>query len=113
MAPLLLSIKERIDQMKLYVVLRDEGIRSDGYYYESDTTVLGVFNNHKKASEALVAAADNFHPNEKPVLGSYNIDTLETTRREYELNSELNDIFWIEETELNQSEFINDGGATT
>lgn len=85
---------------KIYVIMRERGIRSDGYYYESDTSIIGLRDTPEEAAKLLKNIALKFHKNEKPCMGTYN--EYGDTRIEYQISADLSDIFWIEEEYLNQ-----------
>ena len=82
--------------MLVFIVMREKGIRSDGYYDETQTTIIGVRDDWKKACELLKTAVQKFHPdpNDKPIEGAWNQfgDTLLV----YPL-ADQSDKFWIED----------------
>lgn len=77
----------------IFIVMRDEGLRSDGYYYESKTTILGVRETEEEAVELLKQITEKLHPGEKPIAGEYN--RIGDTKRQYDYGVELYDIFWV------------------
>lgn len=79
----------------IYLVMRDEGLRSDGYYYESHTSIIGARENEKEAVELLACATTTFHANEKPVHGKYG--EYGDTERGYRMAGDLYDVFWVKE----------------
>ena len=93
--------------MVVYIVMRDEGIRTDGHYYESKTLILGVRETAKEASELLDYFAKSIYPNESPVRGSFNKNG--NTELVYG-DFELEDRFWIqaESTKEHPSWKLND-----
>lgn len=78
----------------VYIIMRQEGIRSDGYYYESETTIIGIRNTPAEAALLLQAAAICYHDDEKPSYGEYN--EYGDTRIVYHIVEDLEDCFWIE-----------------
>lgn len=85
------EINEKMDP--IYIVMRREGTRTDGYYYESVVTIIGLRDDPAEASELLKAAAICFHKDEKPCRGTY--DKYGDTEIVYG-DLELEDEFWIE-----------------
>lgn len=80
---------------RVYVITRDRGIHSDGFYYEKATSIIGIFEKEKEACEMLVKISDAIYPNTKPIRGAYN-ETGETERI-YHICDDLVDEFRIEE----------------
>lgn len=78
----------------VYIIMRRKGIRSDGYYYESETTIIGIRNTPEEAALLLQAAAICFHDDEKPSYGEYN--KYGDTKIVYDIVEDLEDCFWIE-----------------
>ena len=86
-----------------YIVMREKGIRTDGYYYESDTTILGVKGSMEKAQDLLQRAVQKYHSDEKPIHGRYN----QTGDIEMAFgDSELEDRFWIEDFYQNEERLL-------
>lgn len=82
--------------MKVYVVMRENGIRSDGYYYESDTHIIGGREKKEDAIDLLQQAAKMLHPNEKPIRGTF--DQYGNTQLVFDNGADdLEDKFWIYE----------------
>lgn len=78
----------------VYIIMRQKGVRSDGYYYESETTIIGIRNTPEEAALLLQAAATCFHDCERPSYGEY--DTYGDTKIVYHIAEDLEDCFWIE-----------------
>lgn len=81
--------------MLVYIVMREKGIRSDGYYDETRTTIIGVRDDPKKAAELLKTAVHKYHPDpeDKPIEGAW--DQYGDTLLVYPLSDQY-DRFWIE-----------------
>ena len=76
-----------------YLVMREEGLRTDGYYYEAKTTILGSFYEEKDACSFLKEVAKILYADEKPLSGTYNLNG--DTQMVFG-DSELQDIIWVE-----------------
>lgn len=81
--------------IKVWIVMRDEGVRSDGYYYESDTSIIGIRETKKDALNLLNEIRNKLHPDEEPELTVCPNDV--PTRFEYHICDDLYDVFWIYE----------------
>ena len=80
--------------MWIFVVFREEGLRSDGYYYESKTSVIGSRKTKEEAYELLFSAATHFHPNEIKTCDSTADECL---RIRFDIGcDDLEDVFWVE-----------------
>ena len=82
--------------MVCYLVMREEGQRTDGYYYESRTSILGAREKPEEAVELLHEMMEKYHPGEKPYNDIFNV--YGDKMAEYS-NGELGDKFWIEKIE--------------
>lgn len=73
-----------------YIVMRNKGLRTDGYYYESDTTIFGLEDTEAKAKQLLDKAIKKYHPNEQPMENPFDKEAA------FILSAGLYDYFWIE-----------------
>lgn len=89
--------------MKVYIVMREEGIRSDGYYYESDTKIIGGRETPEEAAKLLHEAVLRAHPNEQPSSGRYNQYGDTSMTFDYGVD-DLQDRFWIQELYLSSAD---------
>lgn len=77
----------------MYIVMRCEDTRNDGYLTESKTSIIGVRNDESEAIDLFNRATKLTHPNDKPIRGKYTLKG--DTERVYG-DIELEDRFWIE-----------------
>lgn len=80
---------------RVYIVMRENGTDTDGYYYESSTSIIGVRETPGEAADLLKAATIAWHGEEKPSSGTYN--EYGDYRVTYANGCDLWDTFWIEE----------------
>ena len=40
----------------VFIIMREKDIRTDGYYYESETTIIGIRNTPEEATKLLKAS---------------------------------------------------------
>lgn len=80
----------------IYLVLREKGIHTDNKtYYESETTICGSREDSIEASELLKNVVKKYHPDEKAVRGTYDMDTKRDTSFSFLMEDGLEDAFWI------------------
>lgn len=85
--------------MLVYLVMREKGLRTDGYYYESNTSIIAGTKDPDKAAKLLKEATVKEHGDTKPYRGEYNAHG--DSKMEFELcGTELMDVFWIEEVHI-------------
>ena len=80
---------------RVYIVMRENGIDTDGHYYESSTSIIGVRETPEEAADLLKAATIAWHGEEKPDHGIY--DEYGDKKVTYANGCDLWDTFWIEE----------------
>ena len=83
---------------KIYLIMREKGLRTDGYYYESETSVIAATNEPAKAAQLLADTVRKEHTEDELRSGKYNI--YGDTEVVFEISCELCDRFWIEEVYL-------------
>lgn len=83
---------------RIYIVMREKGTATDGYYYESDTSIIGVRETPKEAADLLKAATIAWCGEETPYSGTY--DEYGDNRVTYANGCDLWDTFWIEEMSM-------------
>lgn len=79
----------------VFLVMRDKGNDTDGYYYDSVTSVIGIREDRRDACELMLKAARQLYPSQEPTLpviyaNGYPI------RIEFRIVEDLYDAFWIE-----------------
>ena len=81
---------------KIYLVMREKGIHTDGKtYYEAETSVLGVRSTPDDAGKLLEKVIKKYHPEDKPYQGIYNKELDMNTGHVYKIDEGLTDSFWI------------------
>lgn len=81
---------------KIYLVMREKGIHTDGRtYYEAETSIMGIRNSMEEASKLLGKVVKKYHPEDKPSQGTYNFELNIDTSHIYRLDEGLTDSFWI------------------
>ena len=78
--------------------MREKGERSDGYYYQSATSIIGARTTKEEACQLLQKAAALLHPDEKPFSGTY--DTYGDTEMVFHLFEDLVDKLWVETVDI-------------
>lgn len=79
----------------IFLVMRNKGNDTDGYYYDSSTSVIGIREKRKDACELMCKAAKQLHPSEEP-SSPPTYDGYYPIRVEYRIVEDLYDVFWVE-----------------
>ena len=81
---------------KVYLVMREKGIHTDGKtYYEAETSIMGARSTLEDAGKLLEKVVKKYHPEDKPSQGIYNFEWDIDTGHIYRLDEGLTDNFWI------------------
>ena len=89
---------------KVYLVMREKGIHTDGHtYYEAETAVMGIRHTIEDAVVLLGKVLKKYHPEDKPSSGIYNPDNGLETGYFYKLEEGLSDNFWVKPMKIGES----------